>query len=108
MELNKQGGTNDRVQGMTSVNYGGTLVVTNIAGTLIPGDSFPLFSAASSSNNFGSIVNQTGIGGIAFSFNPTNGVLSVVAGGTASYPTNIVFNLSGNTLLSWPRLTMGC
>jgi len=107
MELNKQGGTNDRVQGLPSVNYGGTLVVTNIAGTLSAGDSFTLFSAASRSGNFSSIVNQTGNSGIALAFNPTNGVLSVISG-TASYPTNLTFSRSGNTLsISWPATHVG-
>ncbi len=107
MELNKQGGTNDRVQGMTSVNYGGTLAVTNIAGTLIPGDAFTLFSATARFGNFSNIVNQTGNSGIAFTFNPTNGVLSVITG-LANNRTNLTLIRTGGTLaLSWPATHLG-
>lgn len=52
MELNKTAGTSDRVQGLTSVTYGGVLVVSNISGTLAGGDSFKLFDAGSYSGSF--------------------------------------------------------
>jgi hypothetical protein len=45
IELNKQAGTNDSVMGLSSVTYGGTLIVTNIAGTLAANDTFKLFGA---------------------------------------------------------------
>jgi hypothetical protein len=84
------------------VNYGGTLVVTNLAGTLLPGDAFTLFSAASRTGNFAGVVNQTGNSAIGFNFNPTNGVLSVI-NGVATNPTNITVQIVGNQLdLSWP------
>ena len=47
MEINKSLGTNDSVVGLSSVSYGGTLVVNNLAGTLAEFDSFKLFDAAS-------------------------------------------------------------
>jgi autotransporter-associated beta strand protein len=99
VDISKTAGTNDLVTGLNSVTYGGTLAVTNLAGTLSLGDSFTLFSAAASSGNFTNIVGSPGAG-LAYSF--TNGVLSVVTG-IASNPTNITATVSGGTLtLSWP------
>lgn len=45
MELNKATSSADAVSGLSSVSYGGTLVVTNLDGTLEAGDSFKLFDA---------------------------------------------------------------
>jgi hypothetical protein len=90
------------------VNYGGTLAVTNLAGTLVKNQQFTLFSAGSFTGNFTSIVGSAGTG-LAYSFNPTNGVLSVVTGSTiASNPTNITATVNGNTLaLTWPGDHLG-
>lgn len=43
MEINKAAGTNDSIVGLQSVDYGGTLVVNNLGGTLAEGDAFKLF-----------------------------------------------------------------
>lgn len=107
MELNKQSNTNDRIQGVLNLSYGGTLVVTNLAGTLATGDTFPLFSFTTRTGNFTNLVNQTGNAGVVFGFNPTNGVLSVLSA-TASYPTNLtVARGGGNVTLSWPATHLG-
>lgn len=107
VELNKTANTNDFVTGINVVSYGGTLVVTNVSGTLAIGNTFQLFSAAFTGGNFSSIVNQTGQSGIGFTFNPATGVLSVVAG-VPNTPTNITTSVTGNTLtLSWPANYLG-
>jgi hypothetical protein len=105
MELNKALHTNDQVVCSGIVAYAGTLAVTNLAGTLAPGDQFALFSAAGgSSGNFSSI---SGSSGTVYSFNPTNGVLSVVSV-PATNPVNIAFSASGGALtLSWPPDHLG-
>ena len=54
-ELNKSAKTNDSVRGLTSVVFGGTLQVTNLAGTLTLTDSFKLFYAAGMSGAFASL-----------------------------------------------------
>jgi len=106
VEVNQTGATNDLVTGLNHVNYGGTLVVTNLSGTLISGNQFTLFSAASSTNNFSSISGTPGAN-LAWSFNPANGVLSVVSS-VATNPTNITAVVSGRTLtLSWPTDHLG-
>jgi autotransporter-associated beta strand protein len=106
VEINKTAGTWDKVIGLTSASYGGKLVVSNLAGTLVLGDSFQLFSAATASGNFESITPAPG-GGYAWNFEPASGILSVVTG-VASYPTNISIGLSGSTLnLAWPETHLG-
>jgi fibronectin-binding autotransporter adhesin len=45
MEIDKANSTNDSVVGLTSVTYGGNLVIVNLGGTLADGDVFKLFDA---------------------------------------------------------------
>jgi hypothetical protein len=98
VKINKSAGTHDQFSGQTSVTYGGTLTVTNLAGTLTTSDTFTLFSPGASASNFASIIGSPGAG-LAYSF--ANGVLSVVAVNNNS--PKIQFGASGNTLtLSWP------
>jgi autotransporter-associated beta strand protein len=107
VSVNRDTPANDQAAGISQANYGGTLVVNNLAGSPSQvGDTFTLFSTASYSGNFGSISGTPGTG-LAWSFNPTNGMLSVV-NGTATNPTNITFVVLGNTLtLSWPADHLG-
>lgn len=93
MEISKTPLTNDVLRTTGSITYGGTLVVTNLAGDLAPGDSFQLFQAASHAGSFtlfnlpplntGLAWNTTGL---------SNGVISVIAtvppafAGVASQP----------------------
>lgn len=107
LRINKTGGVpaNDAVAGLGTVNYGGTLTITNVTtdgSPLVAGDTFPLFSATTHNGNFTSIV---GTPGVVYSFN--NGVLTVVSA-IASNPTNITFSVTGNTMsLSWPASHLG-
>lgn len=111
LRISKNGGTpaSDLITGISTANYGGTLSISNATSDATPvtlGDTFTLFSTAAHTGNFASIVGSPGAG-LGYSFNPTTGVLSVVAG-TANYPTNITSSVSGNTLsLSWPATHQG-
>jgi autotransporter-associated beta strand protein len=106
VKINQARGANDLFSGETSVTYGGTLTVTNLAGTLALGNQFKLFTASSASGSFSSLVGSAGPG-LAYSFNPTNGVLSIVTG-IASNPTNLTFHVTGATLaISWPADHLG-
>ena len=94
-----------------NITYGGTLTVTNITSDATPlttSDTFPLFSVSgSTSGNFTSIAGSPGAG-LAYSFNPASGLLSIVGSSIASNPTNITFSVSGSTLsLSWPADHLG-
>jgi len=102
MRLNKTSGTNDAVAGLTNIVYGGTLALSNLAGSLAVGDSFQLFSSGASSGNFAGITPLTPGTGLAWHFTPASGVLSVVTGPNTS-PTSVTNSVNGNQLtLSWP------
>jgi hypothetical protein len=75
---------------------------------LANGDTFQLFSVSGSyAGNFSSIAGSPG-SGLGYSFNPTNGVLSVITQTIAPNPAPISFSVSGNTLaLSWPSDHLG-
>jgi autotransporter-associated beta strand protein len=71
----------DKIQGMTLVNYGGTLTVTNITsdGTpLIAGNRFRLFAAASYSGAFAATNLPPLPAGLAWMWTPDTGELSVI------------------------------
>jgi autotransporter-associated beta strand protein len=99
-KVNAAASTSDLVQGFTSASYAGSMVVSNLSGTLTNGQSFPIFSAGGT-GSFASITPAPGAG-MTWNFNAASGVLSV-ASSTASNPTNISFSVSGSTMtLSWP------
>jgi hypothetical protein len=52
LQLNKAVPTNSLVRSLGSVSYNGTLTVTNLGGTLVSGDRFYLFEAATYSGAF--------------------------------------------------------
>ena len=63
-----------------NISYGGILTVTNITSdaNLTTTDTFQLFNVTGSkSGNFTSIVGSPGAG-LAYSFNPASGILSIV------------------------------
>jgi hypothetical protein len=88
--------SSDKVVGLTSVNFGGSLVVSNLGPeSLAGGDSFQLFNTGGS-GNFSSITPPL-TGTLSWSFNPANGVLTVLD----SRPT-LGFARVGNSLqFSW-------
>jgi fibronectin-binding autotransporter adhesin len=56
MEINKTAVTCDKVTVPTHLTYGGSIIVTNLAGTLAAGDKFVLFTAGSYSGSFSSLL----------------------------------------------------
>ncbi len=84
METSKTGATlaNDQVAGLSSITYGGSLVVTNIGpGALAAGDSFILFNATSYGGAFSSLILPPLNAGLAWDTNnlAMNGSLAVFA-----------------------------
>jgi autotransporter-associated beta strand protein len=112
LRIDKTGGNPlaDQLSVGGNISYGGVLTVTNVtsdATTLAVGDTFPLFSVSGApSGNFASIAGSPGAG-LAYSFNPASGVLSVVTG-TASNSTNLTASVSGGVLsITWPADHLG-
>jgi autotransporter-associated beta strand protein len=103
LDINATTLTNDVLKAGGSIAYGGTLTVTNIAGTLAGGNSFKLFTAPSITGTFAATNLPALNSGLAWvTTNLANGVLSIVATVNTN-PTNITTVVSGNTLtLSWP------
>ena len=70
--------SNDQLAG-TNITYGGTLTVTDLGSSLVLGNSFQLFSAAGFAGNFATL-NLPALGaGLAWSWTPANGTLTVVS-----------------------------
>lgn len=80
VELDSVEATSGRVLGLASVSYGGVLQISNVApaGIFTNGQSFHLFSSLRGSGNFSTIQPVPGPG-LAWRFDPAQGILSVVA-----------------------------
>jgi autotransporter-associated beta strand protein len=109
MELNKSLATSDQVRATaataTTITYGGTLSLTNLAGNLAASDTFKLFSATNYSGAFSAITPATPAPGLGWNTNTlvTDGILRFV-----TIVNSITFSVSGNTLnLSWPADHLG-
>ena len=78
LELNNSSGTSDRLVVTGAFTRGGTLIVTNLAGTLTHGDSFTLFQAGSLTGSFASVSLPTLGEGLQWNTsNLVNGALGV-------------------------------
>lgn len=103
MEISKSPLTNDQLRVTGVLTYGGTLTVTNVSGTLAANDSFQLFSAGSTGGSFSATNLPLLNAGLAWNFNATSGVLSVVRIVAATNSTNLTFTAAPSSLtLSWP------
>jgi autotransporter-associated beta strand protein len=112
VNINKTAATNDRITGVNTLAYGGTLEVNNLSGTLTTNDSFQLFSAANYTGAFAAISPTTPGNGLTWNTSTliTDGTLRIdLANGVATNPTNIMATLvGGNTLqLNWPTDHIG-
>jgi hypothetical protein len=106
LQINKSAATNDQIAGVGTLTFGGTLVISNLSGTLTTSDAFPLFSATTYAGSFAGISPARPGPGLGWNTNTlaVDGTLRiVVVAGPATYPTNITAKVSGTTLtLSWP------
>ncbi len=114
-EISKNGATltNDQIQVIAPVTYGGSLVVSNLGPTaLVAGDSFQLFNATSYGGTFTSVTLPTLSSGLSW----TNKLLVdgsiTVVGSSFKYSnstvvgTNLVLSVSGGTPGGpWTQLT---
>jgi fibronectin-binding autotransporter adhesin len=101
MELNATTATNDLVRGLTIATYGGTLALSNLAGTINATSAFKLFSANTYRGAFAGLTPASPGPGLAWNTNTlaTDGTLRIVS----TSPVPIANTTSGNLLtLSWP------
>jgi beta-glucanase (GH16 family) len=106
MDINKTTGACDKIVGLTSIVFGGTLVINNQAGVLAEGDSFKLFKAGNYSGAFNRISPATPGAGLAWDTSAlaAKGTLRVLT--TSNAP--IAAQLAGHQLpLSWPADHIG-
>jgi autotransporter-associated beta strand protein len=102
IELHRFASTNDQLRVLGSLAYGGTLIVTNLGGTLWAGDSFRVFNATSTSGSFAATNLPPLPNGFNWQWTLPPGTLTITST-VALNPTNVTANFSGNTLtLSWP------
>jgi autotransporter-associated beta strand protein len=101
MEINKTTGTCDKIAGISTVTFGGTLTVMKLAGTLAAGDSFTLFSAAAYAGNFTTLNLPALAAGLRWDTSTlkTNGSIKVVVDAypTVASPAACTLALDGKT-----------
>jgi len=93
------GATNDQVNSLTNIVYGGTLIVTNIGSALSAGSNFALFHGTSYSGSFTSITLPTLGSSLFWQTNlSVNGTISVV-GPSSPIPNINSVSQSGSNLI---------
>ena len=100
-DVNESARTCDKVIGLTSVTFGGILVLNNQAGTFAPSDAFKLFDATSYVGAFDKITPVTPGANMAWDTSTltNDGTLRV----TSTLTTNITSQATGGQVaLSWP------
>jgi hypothetical protein len=99
--------TNGQLHVNGTLNYAGTLTITNLGGTLWAGDTFQLFSANAIGGSFGAMNLPPLTAGFNWNWTPASGTLSITSS-VALNPTNVIANVTGGTLaLSWPEDHLG-
>lgn len=109
MRINAAANTADKIDQMQWAIYNGTLIVTNIGGTLAIGQSYQLFNATNYSGSF----IATNLPTISpnpgrWRWQPAIGTLSIIPD-LVTTPTNMTFTVNGGTNLSmsWPLDHLG-
>ena len=108
IEINKTSNTKDLLTASSALTYGGTLVVTNLSGTLANGDSFKIFNGGSYGGVFSALVLPTLTSDLMWYTAPltTSGTISVVSTNFAA-PQSILWqgdgvsNLWNTSALNW-------
>jgi autotransporter-associated beta strand protein len=106
MELNAATRTNDIIRDLTTVTYGGTLVLSNLAGTITPSNTFKLFNANSYGGVFSGLSPVTPGMGLAWNTNTlaADGTLRIVSTAPAPITAGFVTPCGTSQCLSisWP------
>jgi len=105
-EISKAGGTNDNVS-FSVVDYGGALIVSNLAGTVTNGDSFKLFSGSSYLGSFSSLQLPALAPGLSWKNDlPTDGTLRVVPTPSRDFGVDVSHfqDANGVSQASWDQM----
>lgn len=107
IEINRTAATKDLADAGGTLTYGGTLYVTNLAGTLASGDSFKIFDAAVYAGSFGAFNLPALAGGLAWNTASliTNGTISVVNSGALPPPPDAPSGLNA-TAISYTQINL--
>ena len=113
LHLNRSAGTGDQVRGVTTVTYGGTLTVTNLAGTFAAADTFTLFNAAVYAGSFTGINLPVLNAGLAWDVSglSASGAVAVVAFTGVNPPASAPSNLTATPvstnqmMLTWSAVS---
>jgi hypothetical protein len=113
MKVNAASGQSDHLVGMNTLAYGGTLVISNAAGTYTNGASYQLFSATNYAGTFASVNPAVPASGLAWDLTalPTTGVLKIVPGTVTGPPQFQGITRSGSDFIlsaSGGPLNGGC
>jgi autotransporter-associated beta strand protein len=81
VEINKTSLTKDQLYASGTLNYGGSLIVTNLSGTLMAGDSFKIFNGSSYAGSFTNITLPALSADVMWNTNSltTSGTINVVS-----------------------------
>ena len=101
MKVNKNASTADKIIGLNTLVYGGTLVITNLDGSFAAGDSFQLFEASSYVGSFSAVNPPTPGPGLVWDLSRLNtGVLGVLNSAPLTPPAIAGFRIvPGGTMV---------
>jgi len=107
INVNDSTGAAGQVTGLSSITYGGVLVITNLGGALKAGDSFNVFSAGSYSGTFSRISPATPGTGLVWDTGAlaTQGIVHVVS--TSNAVLTAQWAGPNRVSVSWPLLNLG-
>jgi fibronectin-binding autotransporter adhesin len=103
MQIGNNGSpASDQVVGVTDINYGGALVVTNLDNSpLSAGDVFTLFSASGTkTGNFSSVTVLPASMNLNGTFDPSTGQLTLSSASVAPIPLDVSYG-GGSLTFSW-------
>ena len=107
MEIDAAAGTNDQVLGVTTLTYGGTLMLTNIAGLPTVGAVYKLFTAGTYASGFTSV--NSANPGVTYDSTRLNidGTVKVLTSVNTTPISITVSNGPGGLTVSWPADHIG-
>jgi hypothetical protein len=108
INLNPSTGATAQISGVTTLTFGGTLIVSNLSGALAAGNSFNVFNAASYSGAFSRITPSTPGPGLVWDISDlaASGVLRVISTSNAVLTAQLA-GQGQNVALSWPANNLG-